>query len=306
LETLHRSLPRLQKSLDCISVDSRETRKPYLSATELAMCWKDGLRLLVPMGFSVLDAIEIACGHADTASVSLLLESPTAIFAPSSPIFEYAGRSTNFIVHRLVFNEFHRRRTSLTALALQHLSTAEIDELDLRPGKVLERNARYAYDLLNQRISVPNKLDCLVDPYSCVRFSGDGVHLLDLIYNTGYIQTESLLPSLGRTAICHQLHRAWNYIAYGIIPSSPEPFPSLQGIIWLLNHGASPRQVGARHRGPTVFFSLTQIYRVWISKQQTYPSWDQVASYVQDDVHLLRDDCDCSCGTGGCLPTYLL
>ncbi|KAH7393686.1 hypothetical protein BKA64DRAFT_93223 [Cadophora sp. MPI-SDFR-AT-0126] len=151
---LRRSFSNLQRLLPKDNPhETPETgRASELDVTELALGWKEGLEYTVSIGLNVLSAIELAFTRDDVASLTILLTSPTAIFSHAlrPGIFKSAAKSSNLVIHKLVVNEFKRRRAFLNSLALQVYTIEEQNDNTVMAGGLLEDNFEQVYHLLRR------------------------------------------------------------------------------------------------------------------------------------------------------------
>lgn len=272
--------------------------------TELALGWEGGLRQLVAAGYPVNAAVLTAISLKDSKSLSILLETPTALFSQDSILLDH-GDSSNVLgriyavmgerdrdtILDLVLGELTRRRKALQHLALKTLPSNEQRKLALDQEGILDLTAEHTFRRLTHVTAVPKSLNCWMSPYQATRdclYYSRPLRFLNSFYQAGF-KSVDIRDDEGDTPLFYKASRAG----------------SSDQLVWFLSHGARPdRPIAAGAQGSTRYPNIL----FYVALRHKYIEWDVWwnAALVPSSLHLVTDGCLCLCGTKGCIPSHLL
>lgn len=284
---------------------------------ELALGWSHGLRRIVAANYPVRRAIKMACRFRDHESLSILLKTPMPFFSFADPAnfedFENVFRAVCRDIpidhgsFDLILAEFIRRRNALKHLAMTSLPVRQQEELGIDEQTMLDSRAEDTFHSLKQCIPVPESLDCWISPYHMTR---DCLWMpliwLDKFYNAGFQSVD--IPHRGDTPLLWRLAQG---VRYGF--DNEWKF-----LPWFLRHGARAGWTDMAElkdtRYPTALFYIALIWRCraglsggfMISDDPLLNASKESLPWVATTLHTISDDCNCFCGSKGCLPGQLL
>lgn len=289
--------------------------RPF-EVAQLALGWSHGLRRIVAASYPVRHAIITACRLRDHESLSILLETPMPIFSADPVEFEhincvfcaiYMERQIDHGSFDLILAEYIRRRNDLKHLAMSSLPIQQHEELGIDEQTMLDSEAEDIFHSLKQCVPVPESLDCWISPYQMTRdCRWMPLSWLNKFYDAGFQSVD--IPYQGDTPLLWRLAYAvgrWFESTWKFLP-------------WFLRHGARADWTGVAGlkdtRYPTALFYIVLIWRhhadqcggFVISDDPVLNACKESLPWVATTLHTISDDCNCFCGSKGCLPGHLL
>lgn len=322
---VRRSLPDVER-LGSLAHNQPECKKRgALDVLELALGWDAGLRHLVLKGYPIWTAFKRACSLRDSASIPILVETPTSIFV-TEKIFSLAcmycmSGSVLKTVVRLVSRQLSRRRSTLRQLAMRHLTPQDQEKLGLHEDNLRETSVKLTFERLQCIIKVPESLMCWISPYIAQTFSFPFRFLapvipdiLNILYEAGFHAVD-VCDEKGQTPL-------FTYLKWFMYDRWLEQTDFLHMLViaqWFLSKGARcvlGKRLIPRSGWPTVPFYVAERLAHTVLWRSAY--WEEVtlrdelesirdmSEMIPEGVHTISDACICFCSTGGCLSCHRL
>lgn len=259
----------------------------------LAARWHDGLRHLLEAGFPPVPAMEEALREDDLQA--LRIASGFQDWTHSQVL--YLATSSSDPVQQYLVDAVRKQHDELLHLCYEHLSLAELTELEL-PGLVpLDARVALAHMMLRAKGICTENQTYDRPVYDSIKFWRLGqpariVSLLDKLYAAGFRDID------GSGAFANILWRSVNDIL-------EEGGSALPVLCWLAATTASPLRSGVK-KWPSAIFDMAFIYgKLFESNKNIGQVTTLLQTLTASCDATQQDSCACFCSRGGCLPSRL-